>query len=100
MYHYIDRIDAGEIPCPHVVLLDLNLPRRNGEALLKRLMESTVCRDIPMLIVTSSDAPKDREAIARLGAYTYFRKPSSFDEFMQLGGLVKAAVEGSGSATA
>jgi len=44
------------------------------------------------VIVTSSDAPRDRERATRLGAARYFRKPSEIDEFMQLGGIVKDAL--------
>lgn len=89
----IDRMDAGELPCPDVVLLDLNLPRHNGTALLARMRESPVCGHIPVIIVTSSDAPKDRETAERLKASAYFRKPSDYDQFMRLGELVQRFVE-------
>jgi two-component system, chemotaxis family, response regulator Rcp1 len=88
----IVRIDAGELPCPDVVLLDLNLPRLNGQQLLKRMRESPLCGRMPVIIVTSSDARQDREATSRLGASAYFRKPSDYDEFLQLGALVREVV--------
>ena len=89
MYRFIDHIDVGKVPCPDLVLLDLNLPKRNGEALLTRMRQSPRCAQVPVIIVTSSDSPNDRETIARLGASSYFRKPSDFDEFMKLGSTVK-----------
>lgn len=88
MYTYIDRIEAGEILCPDLILLDLNLPKRTGETLLARLKETKVCRDVPVVIITSSNAQRDRERVAALGARGYFRKPSDYDEFMTLGGLI------------
>ncbi len=88
----IDRIDACEVPCPDLVLLDLNLPRQNGETVLRHLRESARCSDIPIIIVSSSNAAKDRETTARLGASKYFQKSSDYDEFMQLGDLIREVV--------
>ncbi len=88
----IERIDAGELPCPDVMLLDLNLPKRNGEQLLRRMRASPLCGTVPVIIVTSSDAPRDREATSRLGVSRYFRKPSNYDEFLRLGEVVRAVV--------
>jgi DNA-binding response OmpR family regulator len=90
--HYIDLLDKDEVPCPDVVLLDLNLPRTNGEGVLERMRQSPKCGLVPIIIVTSSDSPKDRATVARLGADRYFRKPSDFDEFMRLGDIVKAVL--------
>ncbi len=89
MAGYLDRIDARDAPCPDVVLLDLNLPKKDGFALLERIRNSVPCQDIPVIIVTSSDSARDREATARLGANEYFRKPSDVDEFMRLGEVVR-----------
>jgi chemotaxis family two-component system response regulator Rcp1 len=86
---YIENVDTGEVPCPDVVLLDLNLPRRNGEFLLERMRRSPLCSQVPIVIVSSSASPKDRETAARLGASTYFQKPSDYDEFMRLGAVVR-----------
>jgi two-component system, chemotaxis family, response regulator Rcp1 len=92
MVNAIERIEAGE-PCPDLVLLDLNLPKRNGEFLLARLRQSSACAHLPIVIVTSSGLPKDREAAVRLGASNYFCKPSDYDDFMQLGALIKDMIQ-------
>jgi two-component system, chemotaxis family, response regulator Rcp1 len=92
MFALIDRIDAGTVPCPDIVLLDLNLPKQSGETLLERMRESPVCSQVPIIIVTSSASPKDRETASRLGASSYFQKPSDFEEFMRLGSVVKRFV--------
>ena len=94
MLRYIDRIDAGEVPCPDIVLLDLNLPRVSGHTLLDRLRGSPVCGHVPVIIVSSSNAAQDRESASRLGATTYFCKPNNLDDFMQLGGVVRSLVGG------
>lgn len=89
MQELIEKIDAGDAPYPDLVLLDLNLPRRNGASLLQRIRESPLCSGVPVIIVTSSSSPQDRETATRLGASSYFQKPSDFEEFMRLGALVR-----------
>jgi CheY-like chemotaxis protein len=89
MLRYIESVEAGEVLCPDLILLDLNLPKKNGQTLLARLRQSPVCGLIPVVIVTSSDSPKDRVAVAQLGATKYFRKPTDFEEFMRLGALIR-----------
>ena len=57
--------------------------------MLKHLRASARCRHAPVLIVSSSDAPRDRAAVETLGVAGYFKKPSELREFMKLGPLVK-----------
>ncbi len=86
----VERIDQQEsIPCPSLLLLDLNLPRRTGIEVLRRLRQSPRCGHIPVVILTSSDAPKDREYANRLAADSYFRKPSDLQEFMKIREIVE-----------
>jgi CheY-like chemotaxis protein len=87
---FIDRMDRDEnAACPSLVLLDLNLPKKSGEQVLEHMRSSRRCGHIPVIVVTSSDSPRDKAQAARLGATQYFRKPSRLDEFMQLGPLVR-----------
>lgn len=84
-----------DVPCPHLLLLDLNLPKVDGFDVLRRLRASDKCRAIPVLIVTSSDSPGDRSQASKLGA-GYFRKPPSFDEFLKLGDVLKQMLKEKG----
>lgn len=87
---FIDKLDRDETArCPSLILLDLNLPKKSGEQVLEHMKQSRRCGHIPVIVVTSSDSPKDKAQAARLGATQYFRKPSRLDEFMQLGPLVR-----------
>ena len=88
MLRYIDDIDAGTAPCPDVILLDLNLPRHSGKAVLARTRQSPVCGDVPVVVVTSSRALEDQAEAARLGATRYFHKSIDYDEAMSLGAVV------------
>jgi len=88
MLRYIEKIDAGTVPCPDVVLLDLNLPRHDGKAVLARIRKSPVCGHVPVVVVTSSQAPEDQADAKRLGATRYFYKSIDYDEAMSLGAVV------------
>jgi CheY-like chemotaxis protein len=85
-----------DAPCPHLLVLDLNLPKRDGFEVLRRLRASAVCKDVPVLVVTSSDAPGDLKQAAALGA-GYFRKPPSLEEFLKLGGVLKQLMRNCGT---
>ncbi len=85
--------DADRDPnaaCPDVVILDLNLPRFKGSDVLRRMRASARCASVPVIVVTSSDAVRDRAELAELGANEYFTKPSEYLEYMKLGGRVRA----------
>lgn len=75
-------------PHPDVMLLDLNLPKIEGLDVLRRVRANERWKNIPVMVVTSSDSPSDRGAARNLGA-AYFRKPISYEEFMKLGGFLR-----------
>jgi two-component system, chemotaxis family, response regulator Rcp1 len=85
--HCIER-DLSALT-PDVILLDLNLPKYDGAEVLERIRASHRLRHARVVIVTSSNSPRDRERAAELGATAYFRKPSDWDEFMKLGQVVR-----------
>jgi CheY-like chemotaxis protein len=77
----------GERIC--LIILDLNLPRHDGIEILQRLRESSQLDHIPVVVLTSSDSPRDRLVANELGATRYLRKPSSLNEFLSLGAVFK-----------
>lgn len=79
--------------CPDLVILDINLPRKHGGEVLKQIRENPRCGGVVVLVVTSSDSASDRSDMTRLGANGYFRKPSTYAEFMKLGEIVKTLLE-------
>jgi CheY-like chemotaxis protein len=86
----IARMDADENePCPHLMLLDLNLPRTDGFEVLERLRKSKRCADIPVIVMTSSAAQSDRDKSASLGADAYFQKKVEYDAFLEIGGIIR-----------
>jgi two-component system, chemotaxis family, response regulator Rcp1 len=87
----------GSAPCPDLMLLDLNLPTADGTEVLREFRKHPQCSSTPVIIVTSSDAPKDRARVAELGISHYFTKPSDWDAFMRLGEVVMRVAENSAS---
>src|SRR6185312_5979317 len=87
---FIEALDNGEAwHRPHIVLLDLNLPRKGGARVLEKIRRSQRCAGVPVVVVSSSDSPGDRTQVSRLGATRYFQKPLDLVEFMKLGPLVR-----------
>ncbi|HSP66220.1 MAG TPA: response regulator [Bryobacteraceae bacterium] len=86
----IDELDSNaSAPCPDLLLIDINVPRRAGDEVLERVHQSPRLAHIPVIIMTSSESEADRERVMKLGATEYFRKPSNLKEFMKLGRLVR-----------
>ena len=84
-------------PAPDVILLDLNLPRMEGPELLRTVRAHPLCANVPLVVITSSDSPKDRAWTSKYGVNHYFRKPSGLDEFLELGAVIRSVVTESGS---
>jgi CheY-like chemotaxis protein len=72
-----------------LIILDLNLPRHDGIEILERLRESTRLAHVPVVVLTSSDSPQDRLVATHLGARRYLRKPSSLEQFLDLGSVFR-----------
>lgn len=47
----------------------------------------------PVIVITSSDSPQDRERATKLRASAYFRKPSNLDSFMEIGTLIRQVLD-------
>lgn len=62
-------------PLPEMVLLDLRLPKIHGLALLAELRRHPRTISLPVVVLSSSDDPKDREACNKLGAVAFLSKP-------------------------
>lgn len=81
-----------EAQCPHVLLLDLNLPKVDGLEVLRAVRATAKFKQIPVVVVTSSDSPADRNEVAKLGA-DYFRKPVTYLEFVKIGPFLRSFLQ-------
>jgi len=69
---------------PDIVLLDLNLPRKDGREVLAAMKQDPVLRSIPVVILTTSQAEEDVLRAYNLNANCYVTKPVDFDQFMRI----------------
>jgi CheY-like chemotaxis protein len=89
---FVLRMGTPGVPCPDLVLLDLNLPKVDGAEILSAIRMRSECSETPVIVITSSDAPSDKQRLENLGVTRYFRKPSDLAEYMQLGAAVLEAL--------
>lgn len=71
----------GLVPRPDLLVLDLNLPRKNGREVLAEVKASPALKQIPVLVMTSSQADEDVAQCYALNANCYITKPTDLSEF-------------------
>lgn len=78
------RTGFEDRPRPDLVLLDLNLPRKDGREVLEEMKHDPVLRTIPVVVLTTSSAEADVLRSYELHANSYVTKPVDFDQFMRV----------------
>jgi CheY-like chemotaxis protein len=86
--HYLqgsgEYADRKKFPFPDVIILDLKTPRMSGLELLAWIKDHPECRVIPTVIMSSSQQDVDVARAYELGANTYFVKPTTFEDLIDL----------------
>jgi CheY-like chemotaxis protein len=72
------------MPRPDIVLLDLNMPRKDGREVLAEIKEDADLKSIPVVVLTTSDADVDVMKSYQLHANCYITKPVELDKFMEI----------------
>lgn len=67
-----------------LLLLDLNMPRKDGRVALAEIKSRPGLRRLPVVVLTTSDAPSDIESSYELGANSFVKKPARFEDFVDL----------------
>ncbi|MHC4216191.1 MAG: response regulator [Planctomycetota bacterium] len=71
-----------DAPKPGIILLDLNMPRMNGKEVLKQIKKNESLRQIPVIILTTSELNSDIIQCYEEGANTFITKPVEFGDFL------------------
>jgi two-component system, chemotaxis family, response regulator Rcp1 len=74
---------------PHLIVLDVNLPKHNGDAVLRHVRRLPWLRGVPVIMLTSSASPADRATAMELGANLYLQKSSDLDELLGVGKTIQ-----------
>lgn len=92
---FIERLDEDRRePRLDLLLLDMHLPKRDGEDILRRLRSTERYAQTPVIVMTASTSPRDQEAAEKHAALHYFRKPSSAAQFLKLGAIIEDILSG------
>lgn len=83
--------EAGhkEAPTPDLMLLDLNLPRKDGREVLAEIKQDPRFKKIPVVVLTSSEAEQDILRSYELHANCYITKPVEFEKFLNIVRLIE-----------
>ncbi len=78
------RNEFADAHRPDLILLDLNLPRRDGREVLEELKSDAALRSIPVVVLTTSKAEQDVSRAYELQANCYITKPVEFSKFLEI----------------
>lgn len=94
LHHVVDGVEAmaflhrtgkyAAVPIPDLILLDLNLPRKDGREVLAEIKEDQRLKRIPVVVLTTSEAESDVLAAYGHHANCYIVKPVDFSKFSQV----------------
>ncbi len=94
LFHALDGVEAmaflrreppfADVPQPDIVLLDLNLPRKDGREVLAEMKEDPELKHIPVVVLTTSEAENDILRSYKLHCNCYITKPVDLDKFIQI----------------
>ena len=80
---------------PDLILLDLNMPQKDGRQALIEIKSEPALRHIPIVILTTSEEHKDKDRTLKGGAESFITKPATFDEWVEISkSLAKSWLQG------
>ena len=86
----LDSLDRDpKLPRVDLLILDMHLPKHDGEDVLKRLRSTEHYAQTPVIVMTAQASSQIQEKAAKQAALYYFRKPSTVDELTELGSMVR-----------
>jgi chemotaxis family two-component system response regulator Rcp1 len=98
---FIDAVDNGRMKCPDLIVLDLNLPKKSGHEVLAKMRSADTCREVPVVVLSSSvvliDTNESKRLGARLGVVRHIQKPANLEQFIRVGAVLKAVLSGGGT---
>ncbi len=82
-----ESVEKGE-KMPDLILLDLNMPKKDGRQCLAEIKQSPALKKIPVIVFTTSKLPEDIDKTYDLGTSSYINKPVEFKELINIFSLL------------
>jgi two-component system, chemotaxis family, response regulator Rcp1 len=89
----LGQAERGDVDID-LMLVDLNLPCHNGDQIVILARSGTRLKKTPIILLSSSDSPRDRARVLESGANLYVQKPSDLHAYMRVGEVVKTLMMG------
>jgi CheY-like chemotaxis protein len=88
LIQYLNRVtpydEDEKYPVSDIILLDLNMPRKDGKAALAEIKSHDVLKKIPVIIFTTSTSKEDIDASYSLGSNSFITKPNTFEGLLKI----------------
>jgi CheY-like chemotaxis protein len=84
LLHRHKYADAASAPSPGLILLDLNMPRKDGREAIREIKADAQLKFIPIVVLTTSRAEEDIYKTYNLGVSSFITKPVTFESFVEL----------------
>jgi CheY-like chemotaxis protein len=84
LFHRGKHTDPAKAPRPGIILLDLNMPKKDGREALKEIKSHADLQDIPIVIFTTSKAEEDVYRSYKLGVNSFITKPVTFESMIEV----------------
>ncbi|WP_192349691.1 response regulator [Algoriphagus sp. Y33] len=88
LLRYLKRLspydNLEKYPKPDIILLDLNMPRKDGREALAEIKGNDDLKSIPVIIFTTSNSADDIRVTYKMGSSSFITKPGSFDELVKI----------------
>jgi CheY-like chemotaxis protein len=83
------RYNESNAPWPNMLILDLNMPRKNGFQALSEIKDDPKLRRLPVIVMTTSSADEDVVKTYNLGVNSFVTKPFNFNRLVEMVGTLK-----------
>ena len=88
------RASANGGPRFDLIVLDVNLPRHNGDEVLRHIRNEPALEGVPVMMLTSSASPADQATAEELGVNLYLQKPSDLEALLDIGKTIESLLVG------